>query len=121
MHHPSICDIMLIIEDYFILVDDKDSRCQIESIIDTDDEDNHKLGIKISRRLLNGYLYIEIKGEDRDSDELTFNYLQDLTADMYLKSIELECSDYSSDTVREAVRAILILDKNSIKQKSLCQ
>jgi hypothetical protein len=40
---------------------------------------------------------------------------------MYLKSIELECSDYSSDTVREAVRAILILDKNSIKQKSLCQ
>jgi hypothetical protein len=120
MHHPSLCEIMLIIDDYFILVDDKGSRCQIESIVDTDDEDNHILGIKISRKLLNGYLYIEIKGEDRDSDELTFNYLQDLTADSYLHSIGIECSDYCFDAVREAVRSILIIDKKSIKQKSLC-
>jgi hypothetical protein len=121
MHHPDICNIILIIEDYFMLVDDKQSQCQIESIIDTDDEDNQNLGVKISRKLLNGYLYIDIMGEDRDSDQIKFNYLQDLTANNYLKSIEIECSDYSSDTVRAAVRAILILDKNPIKQKSSCQ
>jgi hypothetical protein len=113
MHHPDICNIMLIIEDYFLLIDDKDSRCQIQSVVTTDDQDNETLGIKISRKLSNGYMIIDICGEGRDDDTVSFNYKQDLTSHTYRESIEVECCDYSTDTVRAAVREILILDKQS--------
>jgi hypothetical protein len=120
MHHPDICNIMLIIEDYFMLTDDKSSRCQIESIEDTDDDNERILGIKISRKLLNGHMYVEIRGEGQDDDTVTFNYLQNLNSDRYLESIEIECSDYCTDAVRDAVRSILKIDKNVAKQKSFC-
>lgn len=110
----------MIVEDYFMLTNDKDSRCQIESIEDTGEDNDPAIGIKISRKLSNGYMYVEIRGEDRDNDTVTFNYLQDLNSNRYLESIEIECSDYSSDAVRSAVRNILTLDKNSAKQKSFC-
>jgi hypothetical protein len=108
---------MIIIEDYFMLLGD-DSEYKIKPIISTE---NNSLGILMSRKLLNGYLYIEIKGANRDSDELTLNYLQDVNANSYLESITIECSNYNSDTARNAVRTILMIDKNSTKQKSLCQ
>jgi hypothetical protein len=121
MHHPDICNIMLIIEDYFILIDDKSPKCQIESISDPNEDNHPALGIKISRKLSNGHMYIEIRGEGQDDDTVTFNYLQDLNNDRYLESIEVECSDYSTETVRHAVRTILKLDKNAAKPKSFCQ
>jgi hypothetical protein len=110
----------MIVEDYFMLTTDKDSRCQIESIEDTNEDNYPALGIKISRKLSNGYMYVEIRGEGQDDDTVTFNYLQDLNSPRYLESIEIESSDYSSDRVRSAVRSILTLDKNSAKQKSFC-
>jgi hypothetical protein len=119
MHHPDICNIMLIIEDYFMLVDDKDSRCQIKSIVDQIDEDNCLLGIQITRKLLNGYMCIDIIGEGRDDDTVTFNYLKDFNSSNYIESIEIECSDYSSEAVRTSVRNILKLDKALIKPKSI--
>jgi transcription antitermination factor NusG len=111
---------MLIIEDYFMLIDDKALRCQIESIEHNNNDGDRILGVKISRKLLNGYIYIEIRGEGQDDDTVTFNYLQDLNSDRYYHSIEVECSDYSTDTVRDAVRSILKLDKDAIKQEALC-
>jgi hypothetical protein len=119
MHHPDICNIMLIIEDYFLLVDDKDSRCQIQSIVNAIDEDNYTLGIRISRKLLNGYISIDIFGEGKDDDTVTFNYLKDMNDSTYLKSIEIECSDYCAEAVRTNVRNILIIDKTSAKNKSI--
>lgn len=120
MHHPDICNIIMIIEDYFMLTTDKDSKYQVEPIEDTDEDNYPTLGIKISRKLSNGYMYVEIRGEGEDDDTVTFNYLQDLSSDRYLESIEIECSDYSSDAVRKAVKNILALDKKSAKQKSFC-
>ena len=119
MHHPDICNIMLIIEDYFLLVDDKDSRCQIQSVVNAIDEDNYTLGIKISRKLLNGYMFVDICGEGKDDDTVTFNYLKEINDSNYLESIEIECSDYCAEAVRTTVRNILILDKKSSKPKSI--
>jgi hypothetical protein len=120
MHHPDICNIMLIIEDYFLLVDDKDSRCEIKSIVNAVDEDNYTLGLRISRKLLNGYMFIYICGEDEDDNSVTFNYLKDLTnPDRCSEAINIECSDYSSESIRTTVRNILILDKASIKQNAI--
>jgi hypothetical protein len=116
MHHPTICNILIIVEDYFMLVGDN-SQYKIEPIIN---KDNDSLGILMSRKLLNGYLYIEIKGTNRDSDEIKFSYLENINPNSYLKSIEIECSNYNSDTARNAVRTILMLDKNQTKQKLLC-
>lgn len=119
MHHPDICNIMLIIEDYFLLIDDKDSRCQIQSVVNAIDEDNYTLGIRISRKLVNGYISIDICGEGKDDDTVTFNYLKDINSSNYLESIEVECSDYCAEIVRTTVRNILIIDKASIKPKSV--
>jgi hypothetical protein len=113
MHHPDICNIMLIIEDYFMLVDDKDSRCEIKSIVEEIDEDNCILGIQITRKLLNGYMSIDILGQGQDDDTVTFNYLKDLNSSNCLQSIEIECCDYSAEAVRTSVRDILRLDKTS--------
>jgi hypothetical protein len=119
MHHPDVCNILLVIQDYFLLLDNNDSKCQLEPIIDDSDDDNRVFGIKISRKLVNGYIHALIFGEDRDSDRVIFHYSSDLNSDRYLESIEIECSDYSTDTVRDAVRTLLKLDKNATKQKNI--
>jgi hypothetical protein len=120
MHHPDICNILLIVEDYFLLIDDNDSTSYIKPIIDNSEDDNPTLGIKISRKLLNGYLHILIWGENRDSDKVIFSYSSELKISQYLESIEIECSDYSTDRARNAIRDILKLDKNVNKQQSSC-
>jgi hypothetical protein len=117
MHHPDICDILLIIQDYFILSTDTSSTCQIQAIVDDSDEHEPKRGIKISRTLLNGYLHATIWELNRDNDTVTFFYAKDLSSVEYLESIEVECRDYSHDTVRAAVRNILTFDKNATKHK----
>jgi hypothetical protein len=120
MHHPDICDILLIVDDYFLLIEDKNSVCQIKPIVDNSEDDNHKLGIKISRKLLNGYLHTLIWGEGQDSDNVVFSYSSELNSNQYVESIEIESRDYCRDTVRNAVRDILKLDKKSLEQKSSC-
>jgi hypothetical protein len=120
MHHPDICNIMLIIEDYFLLVDDKDSRCEIQSVVNAIDEDNYTLGIRINRKLLNGYISVDICGEGEDDDTVIFNYFKDMISpDSRSKSIEIqiEGSDYCSETVRKTIRNILVMDKASIKSQ----
>jgi hypothetical protein len=121
MHHPDICKIILTIEDYFLLLEDNRPKCQIDAIIDNSDDDNPVLGIKVSRKLVNGYIHFLVWDEDRDSDRVVFNYSSELNSNAYLESIEIECSDYSTDTVRDTVRTILMLDKNAQKLKAFCQ
>jgi hypothetical protein len=121
MHHPDICKIILVIEDYFMLVADNNIKCQIEPIIDDTNDDECTYGVRISRKLLNGYIHASIWGESQDSDRVIFNYSSESNAYDYLESIEIECSDYSTDAVRDAVRSILKIDKNATKQKSFCQ
>lgn len=103
-----------------MLIDDNDSRCQIEPVVDAYDNGEPKLGLKIVRKLLNGYIHIFIIGEGRDNDDLILNYSSTIDMKECIESIKIECSDYSTDAVRDAVRTILRLDKNVMKQKLFC-
>ena len=110
MHHPDIFNILMTIDDYFMLTSD-DSKCQIEAIIDDEDED--KRGIKISRKISNGYIVADISNIDRDDDTVIFKYASDLNTLACGEYIEIESSDYSPESVRFAIRKILKRDKES--------
>ena len=112
MHHPDICDIILVIEDYFLVSNDVQSKCQIEAIIDESDEYQPKRGIKISRKLLNGYIHADIWEMDRDNDTVNLKYSVNSDFNSWVDSIDIECCDYSPEAVRTAVRSILKFDKN---------
>lgn len=109
MHHPDICDILLIIDDYFLLVDGADPKSQIEPIISEHDEDEYKRGVRISRKLLSGYLQADIWEMDQDDDTVVFKYADSYCENVH--SIEIENCDYSRDEAREAVRTIIKMDK----------
>jgi hypothetical protein len=120
MHHPTICSLLSLVDDYFLLIDGNDSTCHLKPIIDNTEGNNLNVGIKISRKLLNGYLHTLIAGDGRDSDKVIFSYSSDINTSECLESIEIECSDYSTDRARDAIRDILKLDKNVSKQQSSC-
>jgi hypothetical protein len=110
MHHPDICNIILIIDGYFLLLDSMD-KCEIEPYVDDSDEYHPEYGVIIRRKLINGYLQATICGQGEDDDTVTFDYLQDLNSRNILESIEIECGDYSNETVNSAIRNIMIADK----------
>ena len=110
MHHPDICNILLIIDDYFLLMDGGDTKSQIEPIVDESDEYQPKRGVRISRKLLSGHLQADIWEMNEDDDTVTFRYSDSCCDDVH--SIEIENCDYSRDEVREAVRTILKMDKH---------
>jgi hypothetical protein len=112
MHHPDICEILLTIDDYFILLD-SNLKCEIEPYIDESDEDEPQRGVTIRRKLLNGYIEAKICGIGEDDDTVIFNYISNFESLKLVKSIEIECSDYSVNEVRSAVRTILRIDKES--------
>jgi hypothetical protein len=117
MHHPEICLITQIIEDYFLLVDDSDPKYELIPITQKIDDIIYSIGVTIKRKLLNGYVNIEIKGQKQDDNAVTFLYSLSENNDKYLESIELDgCGDFV-DKIRNAVRRILILDK----EQSKCQ
>ena len=115
MHHAEICIITKIIEDYFLLVDGNHPKYELIPITQQIDNVIYSVGVIIKRKLLNGYLYIEVKGENEDSNDSTFSYSLSDNNDNYLESIEITYGGYFSENVRNAVRRILILDKEQSK------
>ena len=112
MHHPDICNIMLIIEDYFLLVDDNEPEYQLEPMFNASSSNSSRWGIKIKRQLVNGYIHLEIYGEGKDDDTLLLKYYEHEITDKPKQAIRIESNFYCSDAVRNAVRTILTLDKN---------
>lgn len=110
MHHPDICDILLIIDDYFLLLDSADEKSKIEPIIYESDEDDSKRGVRISRKLLSGYLQADIWEMDKDDDTVVFRYADGYCDNVH--SIEIENCDYSTEEARGAIRTILKMDKH---------
>lgn len=111
MHHPDICDILLIIDDYFLLSNLSHLKCQVEGIVDDSDEHQPKRGIKISRKLCAGYIEAKIWEMEEDDDTVIFNYCHESDSGTWIDSTEIECSDYSRENVRLAVRNIIKKDK----------
>ncbi len=119
MHHAEICLITKIIEDYFLLVDGNHPKYELIPITQEIDNVIYSIGVIIKRKLLNGYLYIEVKGENEDSNDSTFSYSLSENNDNYLESIEVTRMGYFSENVRNAVRKILIIDKNPSQYKPI--
>jgi hypothetical protein len=113
MHHPDISSIMLIIEDYFILVDDNDSKYQIEPISIGIGNDESMFGVKIKRRLFNGFIHAEINGDGRDNDEISLKYYNDRDLEKPKRCIQIENNNFSQTILRDSIRNILKLDKIS--------
>ncbi|WP_309733192.1 hypothetical protein [Chamaesiphon sp. OTE_75_metabat_556] len=111
MHHPDIADVILTIDDYFLLSDEKNSRCQVESISDGRDEHQPKHGIRISRQLKAGWILATIWDMDRDNDTILFQHSRPSSSGTWTTDIEVECSDYSKESIRTAVRTIMKIDK----------
>jgi hypothetical protein len=117
MHHPDIADIILTIDDYFLLADSSNSKCQIQSISDGRDEHQPKHGIKISRQLKCGSILAYIWAMNEDDDTVIFQYSRNSTSGTWTTDFEIESSDYSKDSVRSVVRTIIKLDKEEAEKQ----
>jgi hypothetical protein len=117
MHHPDIADIILTIDDYFLLSDVGDSKCQVESISDDSDEHQPKHGIKISRQLKAGSIVANIWDMNQDDDSVMFQHSRTSSSGTWTTDFEIECSDYSKESVRLVVRKIMKLDKESASNR----
>jgi hypothetical protein len=117
MHHPDIADIILTIDDYFLLTDSKDSKCQVEAISDNRDEHQPKHGIKISRQLKVGSIVASVWDMDRDNDTVVFQHARTSSSGTWTTDFEIKCSDYSEESVRTVVRKIMKLDKEEAEKQ----
>jgi hypothetical protein len=114
MHHPEICDILLIIQDFLLMADDR-SNCEIIPL------PCHREGrqgeivrvrqIHVRRKLSSGWLEFIIHGLDKDSDLITLEYLTSLEPRTCIKTIEIGSNKYFIGLVQDAIREIIILDK----------
>jgi hypothetical protein len=120
MHHPDICNIMLIIDDYFILVDNSNPNYSIKSLVNASQSGCRILGVNIYRELLNGYIHADIFGEGKDDDTITFKYYSKANADKPTKCIAINDNTFSDYAIRDAVRTILKLDKTSMLEEACC-
>lgn len=124
MHHPQIYDI---IEDFFLLTDNQ-FRCQIEPAlylksipkkITGQSEDTPAIdykGFRILRSLNNGRVEINIFGFHEDNDWMDVQYFC-FDDKEPRKTIELfgTYKSYNVETVKAAIREVMILDRESAK------
>jgi hypothetical protein len=121
MHHPDIHDILLTVEDFLLLSDSQStwdiSPLKYMSEVNHDSTFNHVKvkGIRLRRKLKNGWLDINIVGEEEDCDNVAFEYLTKLKPRKRNETIKIENNDFSVDNVRSVIRRILVLDKESTK------
>jgi hypothetical protein len=118
MHHPDIHDILITIQDFLLLAGDE-SRCEIipDSYYFEDEYKNKQRarGFYILRKLSLGWLKVKVMDLYEDENNITVEYLAALEPNKAVKTIEINCQDYSIDLVQNAVREIVIMDKKSMK------
>ena len=121
MHHPDICDILLAIEDFLLLVDDS-SYCEIipQHCYGGDGYSDQVLfrQICIRRRLAVGWLDAIIRGLGEDDNTISFEYLSRLEPRSIHRIVTIKCDDYTIELVRDAIREILIVDKKAATEKA---
>ncbi len=113
MHHPDICDILLTIQDFFLLSDDR-SNCELIPKPYYNDSNGYDLHIQqlcLRRKLVSGWLEIVIHGFDKNSNLASCEYLTSLEPRICTITIEIDTEKYSILRVKDAIREILIMDK----------
>jgi hypothetical protein len=106
MHHPDISNILKTLDDYF-LISLPDSLATIKG---TKLDCGHENSLVIGRDLRNGRLEIHIKGDEEDDDSLDVLYYQTGSTEVWDKRLQLPCSDFEIETVRKAIRELVIYD-----------
>jgi hypothetical protein len=121
MHHPQIYDIIATIEDFFLLTE-SEYKCLIEPCLyfktqNPDDEEpkfSNFRGLKISRKLNNGKLEVNIFGFFDDNDSMDLKYFSHDDSNNPKKIIEF-VNNYSKgfnvEATRLAIREIIALDR----------
>jgi hypothetical protein len=115
MHHPDICDILLVIQDFLLLSEDY-SNCEIipQHCHGHQGYNNQVIfgQIRVRRKLSSGWIEFTIRGLEEDDNTITFEYLSGLEPREIIKTIEIKDNDYCIVRVRDAIREILTMDKN---------
>jgi hypothetical protein len=106
MHHPEICNIVRILDDYFLLLD-PESRCTIQGRkSDRGSEDS----VFVRRDLKNGYLEVEMNGEDKDDDSVLVRYYRSGSQNSWDLYESVSDDDFNLGAVRKAIRKIVLFD-----------
>jgi hypothetical protein len=114
MHHPDICDILLVIQDFLLLSENYFNYEIIPQHFYGHQGYNNQVifgQMRIRRKLSVGWIEFTIKGLE-DDNTIIFEYLSGLEPRKTIKTFEIKDNDYSIIRVRDAVREILIMDKN---------
>ena len=114
MHHQDICNILRIVDDYFLLSSPHTSstiKCKKMEF----DRSN---AIIIGRQLKHGFLSIEINGQDKDNDDVDIIYNKIESNKEFDKKVQISCNNFTFDRVRLAVRDIVVYDGNQGNVKS---
>jgi hypothetical protein len=106
MHHPEICNIVRILDDYFLLLD-PESRCTIQGRkADGGNDDS----VFIRRDLKNGYLEVEIDGNDKDDDRVQIRYYRSGSQRQWDLRESVSDDNFSLGAVRKVVRQVVLFD-----------
>ena len=111
---------MQVIEDYLLLGGSDDPIYQLEPITHRVDNSINSIGVMIKRKLVNGYVYIQIRGEQQDDNTATFSYSLSPNNDEHLESIRTDRSKCLDVNVRDIMRTIFIIDKDPSQHKTKC-
>jgi hypothetical protein len=119
MHHPDIYDILAIIEDYFLLTG-SEFKCKIEPVIYSKPYDRsnptedfrERKGLKISRQLNHGRIEVNIFGIGKDYDCMDCQYFAENQLLTPIEIIDNSHANYNTETIRAAIRKIIILDRD---------
>ncbi len=120
MHHPDIYEIIAIIEDYFVLVEEDEHKCRIEPAIylkpasrEKPKEDiTERKGLRISRRLNNGRIEVNIFSSYKDGDCMDVQYRSDKSDSLPVVVADESNRNFLASTVRDAIRKTVILDRD---------
>jgi hypothetical protein len=113
MHHPEIGQIILVLDDYFILSGVERKTAEIKVLKKISNDRLCSCGILIKQPLFNGYLEIYITSPKEDGNEITFNYFDNsnnLNEPQWTK--EVGCGNYA-ENIRDVYREILIIDRDT--------
>jgi hypothetical protein len=111
MHHPDICNVVRIIDDYFLIAFPDSSSTIKGKKLDWGSEDS----LVISRELRNGRLDIQIDGEDKDDDSINVVYYQQGSTNVYDKKLEIGSDDFTLTKLRKAIRELVIYDATTLE------
>lgn len=107
MHHPEISKIVSILDDYFLISSPNSSSTIKGKKSDWGNENS----VFISRKLINGTLELEIKGEDRDDNDMNITYYLDNSSKSYDNRVEIR-GEFSLESIQSGIRASVIYDAN---------